>query len=291
MNEAIARLWVGLIRRSAAWKPGTRAAWARVIGTLGWLVVLRRRRIADANVRVCFPELAPSERRALVRRMFCRAARGVLDYGVLWCAPLEALRGFVRVEGGERLDAAQGTPLILLAPHFIGLDAGGVRIASERRVASIYMRQSNPVWDENLRRGRGRFNEPLLIARGGAELRTALRAMQSGMPLYYLPDMDLGAANSTFVPFFGIPAATLTMVSRLARGIGARVLLVVTEQTDDGYVVHVDPPWEGFPGASVEEDTARMNREIERWARRLPDQYLWTHRRFKTRPEGSASIY
>jgi KDO2-lipid IV(A) lauroyltransferase len=115
--------------------------------------------------------------------------------------------------------------------------------------------------------------------------------VRDGYPLYYLPDMDLGATNSIFVPFFGVQAATIPMVSRIARMTGAKVVMTVTEMTDDGYVLHVEPPWADFPGASVEEDTLRMNREIERWVRRMPDQYLWTHKRFKTRPPGSPSIY
>jgi Kdo2-lipid IVA lauroyltransferase/acyltransferase len=94
-----------------------------------------------------------------------------------------------------------------------------------------------------------------------------------------------------FVPFFGVPAATIPMVSRIARMIGATVVMGVTEMTDDGYVLHFEPPWAGFPGASIEEDTARMNRELERWVLRMPDQYLWTHKRFKTRPPGTPSIY
>ena len=131
----------------------------------------------------------------------------------------------------------------------------------------------------------------LLIARRGWDLRAVVRAIRGGLPFYYLPDIDGGASNSIFVPFMGVPTATLPMVSRLARMIGARVVMTVTEQTRDGYVLHIEPPWDDFPGPSIESDTERMNREIERWVRRLPDQYLWTHRRFKTRPPGAPPIY
>ncbi|HYA65545.1 MAG TPA: lipid A biosynthesis acyltransferase, partial [Burkholderiaceae bacterium] len=123
------------------------------------------------------------------------------------------------------------------------------------------------------------------------DLRAVLRAMRGGLPFYYLPDMDSGDGNSIFVPFFGVAAATLPMVSRLARSIDAKVVMTVTEQTPEGYVLHVEAPWRDFPGASVEQDTVRMNREIERWVLRMPDQYLWTHRRFKSRPVGAASLY
>jgi KDO2-lipid IV(A) lauroyltransferase len=291
MSEAIARFWVAVVHRSARWSARARLRLAQVIGDLAWLLVVRRRRIADANLRACFPELPAAERRALARRMFRNIARGVLDYGVLWNASRERVREFVRVEGWEHVSEAGSRPLILLAPHFVGLDAGGIHIASRIRAVTIYAQQSNPVWDRRLQAGRARFNEPVLIARRGADLRAALRAMRSGLPFYYLPDMDTGDANSIFVPFMGVPAATLPMVSRLARSLDALVVMAVTEQVADGYVLHLEAPWRDFPGASVEADTERMNREIERWVRRMPDQYLWTHRRFKTRPPGAPDLY
>jgi KDO2-lipid IV(A) lauroyltransferase len=291
VNAAIARLWIALVKRSARWSAHRRERVAAMLGNLLWLVVVRRRRIAHANLRACFPQMTRAERGALARRLFRRMARGVLDYGLLWNGTRQDVQAFVRVEGLSHLLERGGRPLIMLAPHFLGLDAGGIRIATEFKAVSIYARQSNPVWDRQLQFGRARFNEPVLIARRGADLRSALRAMREGLPFYYLPDMDSGDQNSIFVPFFGVPAATLPMVSRLARSMGARVVMTVTEQTADGYVLHVEAPWEDFPGASIEEDTLRMNREIERWVRRMPDQYLWTHRRFKTRPPGTEPIY
>lgn len=291
MSQAAARFLVRIILRAARWSPATRQRVAALVGPLSWLVVVRRRRIAAANLRACFPDMPPAQRRALARRLFRNIARGALDYGLLWTAPRERIEALVRVQGLEHLGDPANYPLIMLAPHFVGLDAGGSRLAMERKSVTIYARQSNPVWDRWLQLGRARFNDPVLIARRGADLRSALRAMRAGLPFYYLPDMDTGDTHSIFVPFFGVAAATLPMVSRLARAIGAKVVMTVTEQTSDGYVLHVEPPWRDFPGASVEEDTARMNREIERWVLRMPDQYLWTHRRFKTRPPGEPSIY
>ena len=159
------------------------------------------------------------------------------------------------------------------------------------RGISIYSKQTNAVWDAWLLRARQRFNDPVLVPRQGADMRAVMRSVKNGLPLYYLPDMDLGGANSIFVPFFGLPAATIPMVPRIARIIGAQVMMAVTQMTEDGYVLHFEPPWLDFPGESIEADTVRMNREIERWVVKMPDQYLWTHRRFKTRPPGLASVY
>jgi KDO2-lipid IV(A) lauroyltransferase len=178
-----------------------------------------------------------------------------------------------------------------VAPHFVGLDAGGLAVNTLARGVSIYAKSRNPEWDRWLLDIRNRFNAPLLIQREGFDLRAAVRALKDGLPFYYLPDQDPGERNGIFVPFFGIATATLPMVPRLARMAGARVSVCVTEMTADGYVFHIEPPLADYPSGDVEADTARMNAEIERWARRLPDQYLWTHKRFKTRPAGEGSPY
>ncbi len=292
MTEFFARLWIALINATAGWPVATRGRLANALGDVLWLLVLPRRRVTLVNLRACFPRMPEAERRALGRRLFRNMARGVLDYSVLWRGSREEVERLVRIEGAGHLLDPANRPLILLAPHFVGLDAGGLRVNTLVRGVSIYAKQSNAAWDAQLLAGRRRFNDPVLIARrGAAELKDVLRAMKNGLPLYYLPDMDLGATNSIFVPFFGVPAATIPMVSRLARLIGARVVMAVTEMTADGYVLHLEAPWRGFPGDSVEADTERMNREIERWVLRLPDQYLWTHKRFKTRPERAPARY
>jgi KDO2-lipid IV(A) lauroyltransferase len=292
VTEALARLWIALIKASADWSVATRARLAAVVGDCLWFLVWPRRRVTLKNLRACFPQLTERERRAMGRRLFRNIARGALDHSVLWCGSREDVERFVRLEGAQHLADPANRPLILLAPHFVGLDAGGLRINTLVRGVSIYARQSNAVWDAQLLAGRRRFNDPVLIPRrGAAELKSVMRAMKEGLPLYYLPDMDLGATNSIFVPFFGVTAATIPMVSRLARLIGAKVMMAVTEMTPDGYVLHLEAPWDGHPGAGVEQDTERLNREIERWARRLPDQYLWTHKRFKTRPPGAPPLY
>jgi KDO2-lipid IV(A) lauroyltransferase len=293
MTAWIARRWIALINATGGWRFSTRARLGKALGDLLWFIVWPRRRVALANLRACFPDRPEVERRAIARACFRNIARSVLDHAVLWHGTRDEVQRLVR---GAGLDAAlalaRDGPLILIAPHFVGLDAGAIRLATEMRAVSIYARQSNPVWDAALTAGRYRFNDQLLIARDeeGA-MRRALRGLKSGLPLYYLPDMDHGPHNSIFVPFFGVDAATLPMLPRLAKIAGARVITAVTELTEDGYVVHLGAPWADFPTESIEADTARMNREVERWVLRLPQQYLWTHRRFKTRPPGAASIY
>lgn len=293
MNAWLARLWIALINATAHWRFATRARLGARLGDLLWHLVRPRRRVALANLRACFPDRSEAERIAIARACFRLAARSALDHSVLWHGSRDDVQRLVRCDGLERtLALVREGPLIIMAPHFVGLDAGAIRLATETRAVSIYARQSNRAWDEALRAGRARFNDQLLIARSEAgAMRRALRALRAGLPMYYLPDMDHGAHNSIFVPFFGVAAATLPMLPRLAKLANARVITAVTELTDDGYLVHLGEPWQDFPTDSVEADTARMNREIEQWVLRLPAQYLWTHRRFKTRPPGVPPIY
>ena len=291
MSAFFVRMWIALIDATLHWSQRARTQLANVVGDLFWWAVRPRRHIALTNLRLCFPRWTEQKRRAVGRRTFRNMARAVVDHSVLALAPRERLLEYVRVVGLEHLHDPANRPLILVAPHFVGLDAGGVRISMEVKAATIYARQRNQTWNDWVLAIRSRFNTPLLIARAGFDLRAGIRAMKDGLPFYYLPDQDYGAQHSVFVPFFGNPAATIPMVARLARIAGAKVVMAVSEMTDDGYVLHLEPAWPDFPSDDVEADTARMNREIERWVERIPDQYLWTHRRFKSRPEGAASVY
>jgi KDO2-lipid IV(A) lauroyltransferase len=284
-------LWIALIDATSNWSQRARTRVATLIGDLLWGLVASRRRVTLINLQLCFPAMNEQQRRDIARGCFRNIARSGLDRSVLSKGEQLTVERYVKVHGIEHLRAAAGRPLILIAPHFVGLDAGGVRFNTLMRGISIYSTQTNAVWDAWLLATRQRFNDPVLVARQGADMRTVIRTVKSGLPLYYLPDMDLGAANSIFVPFFGVPAATIPMVPRIARIAGAQVMMAVTEMTDDGYALHFEPPWSNFPGDSIEADTDRMNREIERWVLRMPDQYMWTHRRFKTRPEGLPNVY
>ena len=293
MNVFFARLWIRLVRRMKGLSMPVRECLARVAALVLWTAVPKRRHIIETNLRVCFPEMSETERRALARRVYVRLARAAIDHGTLWEADQEEIRRFVSFEGLEDLlEEAKTGPLIVVAPHFAGLDAAGIALNTYVRGVSLYQKQSNPAWDEAVLAGRKRFSDPILIAKSNAsDLRPVLRAMKEGLPFYYLPDMDHGIKNSIFVPFFGVQAATLPMVSRLARVTRAKVVWCIATMTEKGYHVILSKPWENFPTADYEADTLRVNQELEEWIRAYPDQYLWVHRRFKTRPEGEPSIY
>ena len=264
----------------------------RGLGLLYYLLGRMRRNVALTNLGLCFPRWSESERRRVARAHFQAIGRAVLEEGILWWSSKERIQRLVRVEGIEHLEAERGRPLIALAPHFIGLDMGGTRLATEWSGCNMYRRQSNPLMDRMLLRGRTRFLPQRMFSRRDG-IRPLVRAMREGLPFHYSPDQDYGPRDSIFVPFFGVPAATITGVSRIARLARAAVVPVVTRQLPgaSGYVVTFYPAWSDFPTGDEERDARRVNEFIEQRVLEMPEQYLWVHRRFKTQPPGKPRYY
>ena len=262
----------------------------RGLGRLLYALGRSRREVALINLRLCFPEKSEAEREALARRHFVAFAQAVLDRTLGWWASRERLERIIRVNGIEHLSNSGGRPVILLAPHFVGLDAGATGFSMHVAGSSVFSNQKNPVLNKLLYDGRMRFNEVILLSRQEG-MRKIIKALKDGYPFYYLPDMDFGPKESIFVPFFGVQAATIPALSRLARLTNARVVPVICHQVADGYEIEVMQPWENFPGESVEADTEFMNKFIESQVLRMPEQYFWLHKRFKTRPPGEQRFY
>lgn len=264
----------------------------RAFGMLLYALAHERRKVAQTNLRLCFPALSEAEHVALARRHFRAFGRSLVEHGILWWSSRERVQRLIRIEGLEHWRAVADRPVIWLAPHFVGLDMGGIRLGSEYRVASVYSHQKNPVFDAILYHGRTRFVMPELFSRQQG-MRPLVKAMRQGLPFYYLPDMDFGERDSIFVPFFGVPAATITGLSRIARLAGAVVVPAVTRQLpgSDGYELRFYPAWENFPSEDAEADARRMNAFIEERVREMPEQYFWLHKRFKTRPPGEPRFY
>ncbi len=277
--RAIAKLPIGVVRRMGEW-----------VGDFVWLVAPGRRHVTLVNLRLCFPAWTEQRRREVARAHFRCFVASFLERFIVWYEPGERLRALVELQGAEHYEACRGKPVILLAPHFVGLDAGGLRYQLDYGGASMYARQKSRVLTEAMTRGRTRFHGARMLLRNDG-LRPAVRVVRAGVPFYFLPDMDLGRRDAIFVPFFGVPAATVTSVARLASMTGATVLPFVTRMVPGGYVARIDPPWEDFPGDDVEAATIRMNAFIEQQVLSMPEQYLWSHRRFKTRPEGEPNPY
>ncbi len=269
------------------------AACGRGFGSLFYLFGGYRRHITLTNLGLCFPRLTTAEKSALARRHFGLFGRTFLDRGLLWWSSPERIQKIVRIEGMERLAAFKGRPLILLAPHFLGIEMTWARLCMELDMSGIYANQRNPVFNAALYRGRKRFGKPLILSRQES-MRKTIKALKDGVPLFYQPDLDYGRRDTIFVPFFGVPAATVTGLSRLVRMTGAAVVPLISRMTDTGYVVEIGTAWEDYPDhgeQGIETDTRRMNAFIEAEILKMPEQYYWLHRRFKTRPPGEKRPY
>lgn len=276
-----------------SWLPG-RVLWfiGSGLGTLFSWLPSPSRRFSERNIELCFPHLDAAERKSMVNRNFRLFGFAVVSLCVAWWAPLWRFKRFVTIHDPQFLEeaVASNRKVILLAPHFIGLDMGGVRLSADRKFVSMYRKSRNALLEYLFQR-RGRFGA--VVIERMASLKPIIRLIREGRPFYYLPDQDMGEKASVFVPFFNIPAATITALSRLAQTTDAAIIPCVTRVRSDhaGWEVRLCPPLENFPTDDPEADARRMNLEIERWVREMPEQYMWAYRRFKTRPNNGPSLY
>jgi len=293
MNYA-ARALLGLVWLLHGLPLAAQAFVGRALGRLLYRFGRSRRAVALRNVELCLPELTQSEREALVREHFQWLGRSLLERGLLWYARPARLKRLIHVEGDVGLAERSERPVMWLVPHFMALDVAGVatQLFQKRLVGSIYQAQSNPVLDAAMRAGRLRFHQGDVFSRHESAL-PLVRAIKRGYAFFNLPDMDFGPRDAAFVPFFGVPAATLLAPSRMARSLKMIVQPVVAEALPggQGYRVRFLPPWTDWPSDDAEADATRMNEWIATEVRRNPAQYLWVHKRFKTRPVGEAGLY
>jgi len=268
------------------------AAIGHAVGRLAAAVPSKRRCIVETNLRLCFPDVAEATRRDWIRNTFCAASRAALEHAILWWGSATRVRRLVQIENPELAHGDGVRPVIWLAPHFVGLDMGGIRLTMDAPLVSIYSRARNPIMGKLMLHGRTRFSESPMFSRHDG-VKPVLQEIKRGLPFYYLPDQDYGPRDALFVPFFGIPTATVSALPRIARLTNAQVVPVVTRQLPGGrgYVLRCYPAWDNFPSDDLDADVARMNAFIEERVREMPEQYLWLHRRFKTRPPGEGSLY
>jgi len=262
------------------------------LGNILYWLILDRRRVVLINLAICFPQWSHQKRKAIAQEHFRCFGRGLLEHGVFWWSSRKRIQRWIKIKGLEYWEQEKDHPVIWLAPHFVGLDAGGSRIHSEFPGISMYSKQKHAAFDRLLLHGRTRFGDSLLVSRQEG-LRPLIKALKRRIPFYYLPDMDLGARDALFIPFFGKPAATVTALPRLCAISGARVVPCVTRQLplSQGYEMRFYPAWGNYPSNDIEADTRRMNAFIEERVIEMPAQYYWLHKRFKTRPVGEVSLY
>ena len=269
--------------------------WAlgRGLGRLGYWLARDRRTVATRNLELCLPEAPKAERERILRDHFGWLGVAALSQGVGWGISRRRLARLVKMPNRGRIDAliAEGRPVILLAPHFVGLELGGIAITGLVHPGIyMYQRIRDPVVDWRVRRARRQYGS-ISVERSG-DLRGLIREIRRGGPFFYLPDQDAGR-RGIFVPFCGAPASTVPMLGRFASLTGAIVIPTFPRYLPWGRGLELifDPPLAPFPTGDPEADATLMNRHIEARIHTLPEQYFWVHRRFKTRPSGEPPIY
>lgn len=256
-----------------------------------WLCAVRRRRVVERNLALCFPQASARQRARWTWETFRYFSQAFVDRVWLWHAPPEVVRQRVQLHDPHGV-LAPHSPVVCFAPHFVGLDAGWAALTQQSAGAwqTVYARQATGWMDRWVRAGRSRFGRHRLVVKHEG-FRPVIKGLREGVSLYVLPDMDLGARDSVFVPFFGVQTATVTSLSRLSKATGVPVVMLVTSLVPGGYWVEVGPRWAHFPSGDDVADAARMNAELEPTVRQMPGQYHWLHRRFKTRPPGESDVY
>lgn len=291
MKQLVYWLMVGLLRTLSVLPYAWVARAGGALGALLYRIPSRRKRIVLINLNLCFPEKSEADRNVLGREHFRHVLRSYLERGVQWFGSTRAIERLVELESHIDLDDPAAPPTIFMGFHFVAIEVGCMLYSTRFPVTALYTPMSDKRLCALAARQRGRFGASMMLRSNSA--RTVVAQLRTGQSVMLAADMDFGVDNSVFAPFFGIPACTLTSVSRLARLGRARVVPFVTEVLPDyrGYKMTIFEPLKDFPSGNDATDATRMNAFLEQEIVRLPDQYYWVHRRFKNRPVGMPSVY
>lgn len=286
-------LGIGLMRISVMLPYAALLFIGRRLGDFMRMFEPRRRQITTINLELCFPELDAASRDRLLRQTFHAVGISLMESALSWWASDARLKKLYRMEGEEHLHHAlqQGKGVLLLGGHYTTLEISGRLLAfHSTAIQPIYKPAHNILYNDLMVASRTRLFDGLLL---NTDFRAILRALKHNKVVWYAPDQDFGREQTVFAPFMGIPAATLTMTSRLAKSSGAAVLPLYSQRLPgtQGFLIRVLPPLQDFPGGDDAADAARVNAVIEQQVREAPEQYLWLHRRFKTRPPGASKLY
>ena len=288
-----ARLAIGLLKLFALLPYGLIARFGDGLGWLLYQIPSSRKRIVHINLKLCFPEWSDERREELAQKHFRHAIRSYVERSVQWFGSARRLEKLIQLDSAVDLTDPNLPPTLLLGFHFVGIEAGSIFLnySLQRQCGSLYQPMSNPELEEVAKTARARFGADMASRADSA--RVVLRWLRDKKPVMLGADMDYGMRNSAFVPFFGVPACTLTAVGRLAKVGHAQVLPFIGEVLPKykGYRLKVFKPWENYPTGDDEADARRMNAFLEEQILKMPEQYYWVHKRFKTRPPGEPSVY
>ncbi len=265
----------------------------RVLGGLTRHLPGERRRVARRNLQLCFPELDDTARTRLLGATLADLGMMLVEFALAWMGSERCIANVpCAIEGLEHLEKcrAQGRGVLLVGAHFSHLELCARLVSQRIRIAGMYRIMDNALFEHYVLRARLRYADAMFTK---DDIRRTVTYMKRGGTVWYAPDQDMRGKDAVFVPFFGVPAATITATHHLARLSGAAVIPFFHRRREDGrgYEVRLEAPLENFPGTDVVADTARVNSVIESMVREAPAQYLWVHKRFKSRPPGEKPLY
>jgi KDO2-lipid IV(A) lauroyltransferase len=290
------RYWLTWLGMGLLWLlnrlPYSAQLWlGRSFGNILYWVARDRKHVVQVNVRLCFPELDAAAQQRLTRDIFRNNGIGAFETAMAWWSPKNWFRHRTVLKGREHLDSAlaRGKGVILLGAHFSTLDLGGLLFSEFYPVDAMYRRHNNPLMEDIITRGRGRYFGQSIER---SDIRSVIRALRKNHIIWYAPDQDFGSKQSVYAPFFGVPAATIKATTRIVKLNDSPILMLAQHRLpDNSYELELLPVIEPFPSGDEAADAARINAELERAIRKDPAQYMWVHRRFKTHPEGKNYLY
>lgn len=287
-------MWLtfGLLRVAAFLPYRGQLFLGRVLGNLIRLVSKKRQTIVDINLLRCFPDKSPAARNEIKRACYENIGIALFEMAMCWWWSEKRLRPLVEIRGLEHVHntLAGGRGVILLSGHFTSLELGGRLLALSLPFQAMYRTQRNRLFDSYLYTKRNGYLVDIISRK---DTRKLIKGIRNQIPTWYAPDQDFGRERNVFVPFMGVQTATISASARLAQASGAAMLPFYPERKLDGsgYILTIEPPLENFPSGDDIEDATRINASIETFVTRHPDQYMWIHQRFKTRPKGETGFY
>jgi len=285
-------LFIGLLRLATLFPYSYQLKFGRQLGNLIHFLSAKHRQITDINLRRCFPDKSLQERDQIRRLCFQNMGISIFEMAMCWWWKPERLKSLVEVEGLEHIEQclANNQGVILLTGHFSSLEIGGRLLALFTPLQVMYRTQKNRLFDSYLYTKRDSYFVATISRKNTLKL---IRGIKSLVPTWYAPDQDFGREKNVFAPFFGVPTATITASARLAKASGAAMLPYYPMRKADasGYILKIDPPLKNFPSDNDLVDATAINASIEKFVGLQPANYMWMHKRFKSRPKGEASFY
>jgi KDO2-lipid IV(A) lauroyltransferase len=287
-------MWInlGILRTIALFPYRSQLLLGSVFGKIIQILSPKRQRVVDINLQLCFPEKSITERNKIKNASFQNIGIALLEMSMCWWWPEDRLRSLVEIRGREHIDTVvdSGRGVILLTGHFTSLEIGGRLFTLSMPLQAMYRTQKNRLFDSYLYTRRKSYLENAISRKNTRQM---IKGIKQLIPTWYAPDQNFPNEKNVFVPFMGVQTATISAGSRIAQSSGGAMLPFYPERKKDGsgYIIWIEPPLEDFPSGDDEQDATAVNASIEKFVRQNPEQYMWVHKRFKTRPPGEPAIY